>query len=590
MEEANPSFWGNRGEQSTAASSHSLLAVLRPTSSRDINAVYRSRIPVPVSRVASTGSQRPSQQSAATQDQAHRRPVPAALGKQDPERPLPLMEEEISSTPAPGPEKSEKDGSLVSQAEPSHGLKTSTRAGRHASQETYREYRSRIPVPISRVVSAGMQRSRQQPRARQEQAHSTPVSAPPGRRDQALPLLGKTEPSSDLKTSPRAGRRASQETYAKHRSRIPVRVSRVVCAGIQRPSQQPRAQQQQAQSMPVSAPLGRLAATWRQRQVSGQDTETFSVQGSQSLSGTSLPLPGKTGEYVSTTSQNQPVQEFNTKHLASAEHRLPLLREASPQRLPDCLEANFPTQCGALAKEEKQAENSRPQELRPGNGIGDNTMSEAEDKRPQDLSQMEYSTDEELSQAEKDTQKRLLQGEGSNDKELFQGESDAIWDIYDLWDYFLGPAHEQDAHTDAHQVPSSLSTLGTEAAAEAVAELHSTSAATAGATGSEPAGAAVARTAEEEEHCAPVAPKAQEDAREASPAFGERVTVTVPERQAAAPHSPCSPLSPLPSRPETHGLSRARAVGSQRPSRFRRALRALSRLCRCACMGGRPED
>lgn len=590
MEKAHPSFWGTRGEQSAATSSHSLPAVLRPTSSRDTNKVYRSRIPVPVSRVASTGSQRPSQQSAASRDQAHSRPVPAPLGKQDPELPLPLTEEDISSTPVPGPEKSEKDVSLISQAEPSHVLKTSTRAGRHASQETHGRTRSRIPVPVPRVVSEGMQRPRQQPRARQEQAHSTPVSAPPGLRDQALPLLGKTEPSCELQTSTQAGRRASQETYAKHRSRIPVRVSRVACAGIQRPSQQPRAQQEQAHSTPVSPPLGRLPVTWCQRQVSGQDTEMFCVQMSQNLSGTSLPLPGKTGEYVSTMSQNQPVQELNTKHPASAEHRLPLHREANPQMLPDCVEANFPIQRGALAKEEKQAENGRPQELCSGNEFSDNAMSEADDKTPQDLFQKEYSTDEELSQAEKDTEKRLLQGEGSNDKELFQGENDAIWDIYDLWDYYLGTAHEQDAHTYAHQVPSSLSTLGTEAAAEAVAELRSTSAATAGATGSEPAGAATARAAEEEEHCAPVAPKAPEDARKASPAFGERVTVTVLERQAAAPHSPCSPLSPLPSWPETHGLSRARAVGSQRPSRFRRALRALSRLCRCACEGGRPED
>lgn len=91
-----------------------------------------------------TGIQRPSQQSAATQDQAHSLPVAARLSKQDPEPPLSYTEENFSSTPLPGPEKNEKDLSVISQKQPSHVLKTSTQVGCRASQETYIEYRSCI--------------------------------------------------------------------------------------------------------------------------------------------------------------------------------------------------------------------------------------------------------------------------------------------------------------------------------------------------------------------------------------------------------------------------------------------------------------
>ncbi|RMB97067.1 hypothetical protein DUI87_26350 [Hirundo rustica rustica] len=97
--------------------------------------MYRSRIPVRVSSLVSTGIQRPSQQPAATQGQAHSRPVTAPSGKQDPELPLPLLEENISSMPPPGPGKSEKDLSVISQTEPSHVLRTSTRVSRRASQD-----------------------------------------------------------------------------------------------------------------------------------------------------------------------------------------------------------------------------------------------------------------------------------------------------------------------------------------------------------------------------------------------------------------------------------------------------------------------
>lgn len=210
----------------------------------------------------------------------------------------------------------------------------------------------------------------------------------------------------------------------------------------------------------------------------------------QNPSATFLPVPGEPGEYLSSMSHRQPVLELNTKHLTSMEHRMPLIREASPvlqklekisshQRMLDWLKANFPSQCRALAKEEKQAENNRLQELCQGNKIGGKKMTQAEDKQPQILSQRECCMDEGLSQAEKDNEKRLWQGEGSNDKELSQGENNAIWDIYNIWDNSQGPVNERDSYTAPHEVPSSLSSLGTEAAAEAVSDLPSTSPATA---------------------------------------------------------------------------------------------------------------
>ncbi|RMC01084.1 hypothetical protein DUI87_22350 [Hirundo rustica rustica] len=86
MEKAKPSCWGNHGGQDTTTSCRSLAAAPHRTSSRDANTMYRSRIPVRVSSLVSTGIQRPSQQPAATQGQAHSRPVTAPSGKQDPER------------------------------------------------------------------------------------------------------------------------------------------------------------------------------------------------------------------------------------------------------------------------------------------------------------------------------------------------------------------------------------------------------------------------------------------------------------------------------------------------------------------------
>ncbi|RMC01105.1 hypothetical protein DUI87_22371 [Hirundo rustica rustica] len=134
-ENAIPSCWVSHGGQDTTTSCRSLAAAPHRTSSRDGNTMYRSRIPVRVSSLVSTGIQRPSQQPAATQGQAHSRPVTAPSGKQDPELPLPLLEENISSMPPPGPGKSEKDLSVVSQTEPSHVLRTSTRVSRRASQD-----------------------------------------------------------------------------------------------------------------------------------------------------------------------------------------------------------------------------------------------------------------------------------------------------------------------------------------------------------------------------------------------------------------------------------------------------------------------
>lgn len=96
----------------------------------------------------STGIQRPSQQSAATQDYAHSMPVAVPLGKKDPELPLPSMEENISRTRLLGPEKNEKNLSVISQTELSHVLKASSQVGCCASQETYIKYWSCITENI----------------------------------------------------------------------------------------------------------------------------------------------------------------------------------------------------------------------------------------------------------------------------------------------------------------------------------------------------------------------------------------------------------------------------------------------------------
>ncbi|RMC01085.1 hypothetical protein DUI87_22351 [Hirundo rustica rustica] len=290
-------------------------------------------------------------------------------------------------------------------------------------------------------------------------------------------------------------------------------------------------------------------------------------------------------------SQKQPVQELNMKHPASAEHGLAMLREASHQSLRTVWKQNFPNQCKATAKEEKQEENTRAQELCPGNKTSDNEMSQAEEKRPQELYQKEDYTKEEMSQAERIIRKGFCKGKTaatksySNGKMMPSGTSTTSgmtsWAQAMSWIFTLTPMR--------HSALSAVLDAET-AAAESVPDPHSTSPTTAGATGSEPAGAAMARAAEEEDHCAHPTPKAQEDEIKASPAFVEQLTGTEAESQAAALHSPCSPLSPLPSWPEAHSLSRAQAAHSQCPSRFRRALRALSRLCCCPCMGGRPED
>lgn len=227
---------------------------------------------------------------------------------------------------------------------------------RSASNETYTVYRSRIPVRVSHMASPGMQRPGQWPTAQQDWEHSMAVPAALGEQGPALPLLCETEPSQELETRSPVGSRTSQETYVVYRSCIPVQVSRMVSTGLQRPSQQQTEEQDRAHGRPVSAPLGTLPETWCHRQVTEQDPAVSCVQmGRQNLSGTSLPLPAKPAENLSTLSQRKHPQELNTRHPACAEHTLPLLRETSPvlqkleempsdQRVLDWLEANFPNE------------------------------------------------------------------------------------------------------------------------------------------------------------------------------------------------------------------------------------------------------
>lgn len=182
------------------------------------------------------------------------------------------------------------------------------------------------------------------------------VPAALGEQGPALPLLCETEPSQELETRSPVGSRTSQETYLVYRSCSPVQVSCMVSTGLQRPSQQQTEEHDRAHGRPVSAPLGTLPGTWCHRQVTEQDPAVSCVQmGRQNLPGTSLPLPAKPAENLSTLSQREPPQELNTRHPACAEHTLPLLRETSPvlqkleempsdQRVLDWLEANFPNE------------------------------------------------------------------------------------------------------------------------------------------------------------------------------------------------------------------------------------------------------
>lgn len=112
-----------------------------------------------------------------------------------------------------------------------------------SSHDRYRMYRSHIPLHVSHLVSTGIHS--QQPPAQQDQTHHVPVSVPLGKQDPewALPyvrqninsmmLPGPEKTKRDLSVTskslsqvlkPRSlvGRCASQETYIKYRSHIPV--------------------------------------------------------------------------------------------------------------------------------------------------------------------------------------------------------------------------------------------------------------------------------------------------------------------------------------------------------------------------------
>lgn len=94
-EKAKPDSWGYCLEQGTATNFQGLRAAVHQIASNETYIKYRSQIPLQVSRVASTGMQRPIQQLTAQQGWECSMPMSAPLGEQDPAEPT-LCEAEPS--------------------------------------------------------------------------------------------------------------------------------------------------------------------------------------------------------------------------------------------------------------------------------------------------------------------------------------------------------------------------------------------------------------------------------------------------------------------------------------------------------------
>ncbi|XP_030330820.1 uncharacterized protein LOC115603218 [Strigops habroptila] len=108
-----------------------------------------------------------------------------------------------------------------------------------------------------------------------------------------------------------------------------------------------------------------------------------------------------------------------------------------------------------------------------------------------------------------------------SDKELSQGEAGTL---YNICVNPLVPELFQDPRAHIQEGPSILSSMGTDAAAEAAGDLQSVSPAPAGPTDTEPAAPSLAGAAEEEQHQAPLAAAHQEQEEalaSASPGFDE---------------------------------------------------------------------
>ncbi|XP_017694798.1 PREDICTED: uncharacterized protein LOC108509742 [Lepidothrix coronata] len=127
------------------------------------------------------------------------------------------------------------------------------------------------------------------------------------------------------------------------------------------------------------------------------------------------------------------------------------------------------------------------------------------------------------------TVQELPQREDRSEKKLSQWGDDVG---YSTWDKPWHPLNAGDPQTVPQEGPS----VGTEVAAEAARDLPSPAPAPVSATDTEPAAAALAGAAEEEEPQGPLAPLEEE--AEGSPAFGEQVPWAGTQSPVPAPHSP----------------------------------------------------
>ncbi|KAM6033073.1 uncharacterized protein LJ206_001905 [Theristicus caerulescens] len=183
--------------------------------------------------------------------------------------------------------------------------------------------------------------------------------------------------------------------------------------------------------------------------------------------------------------------------------------------------------------------------------------------------------------------------EDDSDMELSQGE-DITTD--NIWVNPLVPELVQDPHAGLQEGPGWPTSTGTQAAGETAGNRQSASPAPVSPMDVEPAASALAGAPEEEEHRAPLTPAEQEEAKAppASPAFGEQVCAPALPVQVASEHrgdaqrsSGCRDVPE--DDPGITTLPHAPAQ-RQRPSLFRRALRALRRAFRCTCLAGQQEQ
>ncbi|XP_027764058.1 protein downstream neighbor of Son [Empidonax traillii] len=155
------------------------------------------------------------------------------------------------------------------------------------------------------------------------------------------------------------------------------------------------------------------------------------------------------------------------------------------------------------------------------------------DKRDPELSQVGDETDKEQAQEEEYRAQELPPRADVSDQKLSQGGADVGSSI---WDKPLSPMSAGDPQAVPQEGPSSASSVGTQVAAEAARELPSPAPAPLSPTEAEPAAAAPAGAAEEEEPQGPVAP--EEPKAEGSAASGELVPSAGTQSPVPAPQSP----------------------------------------------------